>query len=140
MYILDSNIISELRKIALNRANHSVIQWFSRIPHEQLYLSAITVMELNIGILRLERRDPAQAKPLRQWFEQYVLPEFSDRTVAVDSEIALCCSQLHVPNPHSERDALIAATAMVHDMTVVTRNIKDFKTTGVSLINPFDTQ
>lgn len=138
MYLLDSNIISELRKVALRRANNSVIQWFTGISHQHLYLSAITVMELNIGILRLERRDPTQAKLLRQWFEQYVLPEFADRTVAVDSEIALCCSKLHVPNPQSERDALIAATAIVYDMTVITRNIKDFQATGVRLINPFD--
>lgn len=102
-----------------------------------LFVSSITLMELELGILSFERRDALQGAVLRSWFEQHVLPEFSGRTLAVDTAVALRCARLHVPDKRGERDALIAATALVHGMTVVTRNVPDFEPTGVQIINPW---
>ena len=101
------------------------------------YISALTLMELEIGILRIERRDAVQGERLRRWMSRRVLPEFRERTLPVDSAVALKCARLHVPDPRAERDALIAATAMVHGMTVVTGNLADYEATGVALINPW---
>ncbi|MGE4534344.1 type II toxin-antitoxin system VapC family toxin [Halomonas sp.] len=102
------------------------------------YVCALTVMELEIGVLRVERRDTAQGALLRTLLESHVLPEFVERTLPVDTSVALCCARLHVPGPHAERDAIIAATAIVHGMTVVTRNVADFAATSVALMNPWD--
>lgn len=139
MYVLDTNIISELRKVIAGKGDQSVTNWFKSVPYHQLYISAISIMEIEIGILSKERKDPQQAKILRAWFDNYVLPEFSDRTLNIDKSVALCCANLHVPNPRSERDALISATAIANGMTIVTRNVKDFQVTGVRIINPFST-
>lgn len=98
------------------------------------------MLELEIGILLLERRDPAQGGVLRSWLNDQVLPTFSNRIVAVDTAVAQRCAKLHVPDPRSDRDAIIAATALVHEMTVVTRNIDDFKPTSVELLNPWEWQ
>jgi len=89
-------------------------------------------------VLRIERRDAPQGARLRAWMTHHILPEFLDRTLPVDAAVALRCAPLHVPDPRSERDALIAATALVHGMTVVTRNVADFEATGVPLLNPWD--
>ena len=97
--------------------------------------TALTLMELEIGILRIERRDTEQGSRLRRWMDRHVRPEFGERTLPVDAAVALMCARLHVPDPRAERDALIAATAIVHGMTVVTGNVADFKSTGVALIN-----
>ncbi|MCV5925594.1 type II toxin-antitoxin system VapC family toxin, partial [Escherichia coli] len=102
-----------------------------------LFVSSITIMELELGILSVERRDAVQGSVLRSWLEQHVLPEFSGRTLPVDTAVALRCARLHVPDKRGERDALIAATALVHGMTVVTRNVADFEPTGVQIINPW---
>jgi predicted nucleic acid-binding protein len=96
-------------------------------------------MELELGTLLLERRDPIQGAGLRAWMDGHVLPEFADRTLPVDSEVALRCARLHVPDPRPERDALIAATALTHGMTVVTRDVADFEPTGVRVLNPWNT-
>ena len=101
-------------------------------------MSAISVLELETGILLIERRDVAQGKMLRQWLETQVLPAFAERILPVDTAVARQCATLHVPDPRSDRDALIAATALVHHMTVVTRNVDDFKPTGVALLNPWE--
>jgi predicted nucleic acid-binding protein len=101
-------------------------------------VSAITIMELELGVLSIERKDPAQGALLRSWLEQQVLPEFSGRTLPVDTAVAQRCARLHVPDKRGERDALIAATALVHGMTVVTRNVTDFQPMGVTLINPWE--
>ncbi|MFV3126617.1 type II toxin-antitoxin system VapC family toxin [Niveispirillum sp. KHB5.9] len=137
MYVLDTNVISELRKAGDGRADPNVTAWLSRCRADDFYLSAITLMELEIGILRADRRDAAQAAILRKWVETVVRPEFAKRILPVDEAVALRCARLHVPDPSAERDALIAATAMVHGMSVVTRNIADFTATGVSLVNPW---
>ena len=137
MFVLDTNVISELRKLGDGRADARVVAWISGRDAASFYISALTLMELEIGVLRIERRDAGQGKRLRTWMDRHVLPEFRERTLPVDSAVALKCAQLHVPDPRSERDALIAATAIVHGMMVVTGNVADFGATGVEIINPW---
>ena len=137
MYLLDTNVISELRKVGDGRADARVIAWISDRDPANFYLSALTLMELEIGILRMERRDSEQGLRLRTWMDRHVLPEFLERTLPVDSAVALKCARLHVPHPRAERDALIAATAIVHGMTVVTRNLVDFERIGTDVVNPW---
>jgi predicted nucleic acid-binding protein len=137
MFLLDTNVISELRKAGDGRADAHVVAWLSSVDAATLYLSAITLLEIELGVLRIERRDAPQGARLRAWMTHHILPEFLDRTLPVDAAVALRCAPLHVPDPRSERDALIAATALVHGMTVVTRNVADFEATGVPLLNPW---
>lgn len=137
MYLLDTNVISELRKAGDGKADANVIKWLTSVDAAKLYISAMTVMEIEIDILRIERRDSAQGAKLRAWLEAYVMPEFAERTLPIDTAVALRCARLHVPDPRSERDALIAATALLHGMTVVTRNTADFEATGAPLLNPW---
>ncbi len=137
MFLLDTNVVSELRKLGDGKADTRVAAWISGQDAESYYISALTLMELEIGILRVERRDTAQGERLRRWMDRHVLPEFLQRTLPVDAAVALQCARLHVPDPRSERDALIAATALVHGMTVVTGNLSDFETTGVAAIDPW---
>lgn len=137
MYLLDTNVISELRKGKSSKADKTVVAWANTVPATRLFLSVITVLEIETGILLLERRDPAQGAVLRSWLNSHLLPAFSDRILVVDTAVAQRCAKLHVPNPRSDRDAIIAATAMVHDLTVVTRNIDDFSPTGVDMLNPW---
>lgn len=139
MFVLDTNVISELRKARAGKADRGVITWASGVPAEDLYVSVISILELETGVLQVQRRDPKQGALLRAWLDQHVLPAFSGRVLPVDTAVAQRCASLHVPDPRSERDALIAATAMVHHMTVVTRNVADFQATGVPLLNPWDT-
>ena len=117
MYLLDTNVVSELRKAASGKADANVAAWASRVDASELFISAITVMEIEMGVMRIERRDA---------------------TLPVDTAVARRCARLHVPDMRSERDALIAATALTHCMTVVTRNTADFAPTGVPLINPWE--
>ena len=138
MFLLDTNVISELRKAGDGKANAHVVAWLSSVDAAAFYLSTVTIMELELGILRIERRDPAQGALLRSWMDGYILPEFSERTLPIDTRVALRCARLHVPDPRSDRDALIPATALVYGMTVVTRNMADFEPTGVPLLNPWD--
>ena len=138
MFLLDTNVISELRKAGDGKADANVVAWLSSMDATTFYLSAITLMEIELGILRIERRDPAQGARLRAWMDQHILPEFADRTLPVDTAVALRCAPLHVPDPRPERDAFIAATALAHGMTVVTRNVADFAPTGVPLLNPWN--
>jgi predicted nucleic acid-binding protein len=138
MFLLDTNVISELRKAAGGKADPNVIAWLSGQDAAACYISAVTLMELDLGILLMERRDPVQGARLRTWMEDYVLPEFSERTVPIDRAVALVCARLHVPDPRPERDAFIAASALVHGMTLATRNVVDFAPMGVPLLNPWD--
>lgn len=137
MYLLDTNVISELRKVGDAKADVRVVAWLSKIDAASLYVSVITLMELELGILLVERRDGTQGEKLRAWMDNHVLPEFAHRTLPVDAVVALRCARLHVPDPCSDRDAYIAATALVHGMSVVTRNVADFKSSGVGVINPW---
>ncbi len=137
MFLLDTNVLSELRKVGDGRADERVTAWISGQDAASFYVSVLTLMELEIGILRIERRDAEQGARLRSWMDRHVMPEFLERTLPIDSAVALKCAGLHVPDPRGERDALIAATAIVHGMAVVTGNLSDFETTGVPLINPW---
>lgn len=138
MFILDTNVVSELRKIRLAKADINVTAWAASVDATDLFVSVVTIMELELGVLSVERKDVKQGIMLRNWLTQQVLPEFAGRTLPIDSAVALRCARLHVPDKRSERDALIAATALVHRMTLVTRNVADFKATGVTLINPWE--
>ena len=136
MYILDTNVVSELRKA--KKANQNVKKWAQPLPAASLYISVISVLELEIGILLLERRDQGQGRILRAWMDRHVVPTFSGRILAIDTAVAQRCAMLHVPNPRSDRDALIAATALVHGLTVATRNVADFEGMGIGVQNPWD--
>lgn len=138
MFVLDTNVVSELRKVRLGKADTNVSAWTESVDASELFVSAITIMELELGVLSIERKDATHGALLRSWLEQHVLPEFSRRTLPVDTAVAQRCARLHVPDKRGERDALIAATALVHGMTVVTRNVADFKPTGVPLVNPWE--
>ncbi len=138
MYVLDTNVVSELRKAKDGKADKHVTAWAVSIPPSSQFVSVITIMELELGVLRIERRDPMQGAALRAWLDDRVLPTFTDRVLPIDTEVARRCAGLHVPDPRAERDALIAATALVHGMAVVTRNTADFEPTGVRIINPWE--
>lgn len=140
MFVLDTNVVSELRKIRLGRADKCVAQWADSVDSVDLYLSAITVQELEIGVLLVERRDPPQGAIFRAWLDHHVLPAFADRILPVDTAVARRSAMLHVPDPRPVRDCLIAATALVHGMTVVTRNVADFQSSSVALFNPWEAQ
>jgi predicted nucleic acid-binding protein len=137
MYLLDTNVISELRKAGSNKADATVIQWAKDKPTTSLFISAITVLEIEMGVLQIERKDPKQAAIYRTWLNSHVLKAFSDRVLPFDTSVALKCAQLNVPNPKSERDAMIAATSIIHGLTLVTRNEKDFKHMGIEVVNPW---
>jgi len=135
MYVLDTNVVSELRKG--KKADRNVRVWAQTLPAASLYLSVVSILELEMRILLVERRDPKQGGILRAWMDGHVLPSFSGRILAIDTVVAQRCAALHVPNPRSDRDALIAATALVHSMTVVSRNVTHFQPTGVAVVNPW---
>lgn len=137
MFILDTNVVSELRKIRLGRADKNVSKWADSVAATDLYLSVITLQELEIGVLLAERRDPTQGAVFRTWLNNHVLPTFADRILPIDMAVAQRSARLHVPDPHPIRDGLIAATALVHGMAVVTRNVADFELSGVKILNPW---
>lgn len=135
MYLVDTNVVSELRKG--RKAHRGVRIWAQELPASSLYLSVVSLLELEIGILLVERRDQKQGRILRAWMDTHVLPSFSGRILPIDTAVAQRCAALHVPDPRSDRDALIAATALVYGMTVVSRNVTHFEPTGVAVINPW---
>lgn len=136
MYLLDTNVVSEIRKGIKGDIN--VLNWARSVSASSLFLSVISILEIEAGILKKERKDPTQAAMLRSWLDSHVLPTFSNRILNIDVAVALRCAKLHIPDPHSERDALISATALVHGLILVTRNIKDFKEIGLELLNPWE--
>jgi predicted nucleic acid-binding protein len=140
MFLLDTNVLSELRRA--DRADARVAAWARSVDHLQFYLSAMTILEIEAGTLLLARRDVQQGLVLRTWIDDHVLPAFDGRVLAVDTVVAQRCARLHVPDRrpehHLERDALIAATALVHRLKLVTRNVADFEPMGVDLINPWE--
>ena len=138
MFVVDTNIVSELRKVRSGKADPGVAAWAEQVPSVELFISAITIHELEHGVVLLERSDPVQGALLRAWLDQSVAAAFKSRVLPVDERIARRAAALHVPDPAPFRDALIGATALVHHMTVVTRDIKDFQRfEGLDLINPW---
>ena len=138
MFILDTNVVSELRKAAAGRANNGVTDWANSVPATLMFMSVITLHELEHGVLLAERSDPTKGAILRTWLDNSVNPAFADRLLPVDAEIARQSAALHVPNPAPFRDALIAATALHHNMTVITRNTSDFhRFTNLTVTNPW---
>lgn len=137
MFVLDTNVVSELRRVRAGKADPNLAAWADSVDAAELFISAITLMELELGVLAIERKDVAQGAVLRAWLDQHVVPEFSERTLPIDAAVARRCARLHVPDRRGERDALIAATALVHGMTVATRNVAHFAPTGVAIVNPW---
>ncbi|MFM7087205.1 MAG: type II toxin-antitoxin system VapC family toxin [Cyanobium sp.] len=137
MYLLDTNLVSELRKVKAGKANPGVAAWADAVEAGLLFISAVTLHELELGVLLMERRDPGQGALLRQWLDLAVLPAFTGRILPIDDAVARRSAALHVPDPRPFRDGLIAATALVHSLVVVTRNLSDFEATGVRLLNPW---
>ena len=142
MLLLDTNVVSELRKVRAGKADPNVAKWAQNTNTNDLYISVITLQELEIGVLWMLRRDEMQGQLLRRWLDAHVLPAFSGRILSIDTQIAQCAAALHAPNPNSLpiRDGLIAATALIHNMCVVTRNVRDFETSGVAIINPWKSE
>ena len=138
MFLLDTNVVSELRRP--DKADRNVVAWASTLPAASFFLSAISILEIELGALLMARRDAKQGAVLRSWIDEQMLPRFEGRILAVDTAVAQRCAHLHVPNPRAERDALIAATAMVHSLTVVTRNVADFERVGATILNPWENQ
>lgn len=137
MHLLDTNVVSELRKVRAGKADPHVAAWARAVPTAGLYLSVVVVHELELGTLLIERRDPAQGALLRAWLDEHVLSSFVGRIVPVDDVVARRSAALHVPDPRPYRDSLIAATALVHGMTLVTRNVSDFAPMGVTMFDPW---
>lgn len=135
MFLLDTNVVSELRRP--DKADRNVVAWANAAPVANFFLSVISILEIELGARLIERRDAMQGAVLRAWIGDQVLTRFEGRILAIDTAVAQRCAQLQVPNPPAERDALIAATALVHGLTVVTRNVGDFEPTGVPLLNPW---
>ena len=136
-YLLDTNVVSELRKIGDGKADARVAAWVDTEDAESFFISAITILELERGVLGIQRRDAAQGARLRAWLDNHVRPEFAGRILPIDDQIATRCAHLHIPDRRNEVDALIAATALVHGLTVATRNVRDFEGTGVVVVNPW---
>lgn len=137
MILLDTNVVSELRKAAANRADPCVVAWDQSLDSRNYMLSVISVQEIETGVLLLARRDAAQATVLKNWLEHDILGTFANRILPFDLEAARICATLHVPNPREPHDAMIAATALVHGLTLATRNVRDFAGTGARLVDPW---
>ena len=134
-YLLDTSILSEVRS---RRGDPRVRAWVDEQPARDLAISVVTVIEIHTGILHLARRDAAQARVLQTWLNQRVIAAFIDRVLPIDLSVASAVAPLHVPASAPSHDALIAGTALANDLTVVTRNTKDFTRTGVEVLNPWD--
>jgi len=136
MFLLDTNVISELRQGKLLQ-NAQVVTWAQQQVFEQFFLSAVTILELEKGVQALEHKQPPQGQALRRWLDG-VTGVFDGRIIPFSASMAKRCASLHFPNSLSERDAMIAATALEHRFTVVTRNTKDFQNMGLKLLNPWE--
>ena len=140
MFLIDTNVVSESRKVRSGRAATAVVTWLKATDPSTTFLSAMTVFELELGVVRVERRDAVQGAALRRWLDQVVSPGFAGRVLPMAESAAVICAGLHVPDPVSERDGWIAATALSHGLTVVTRNVADFAQTGVPVLNPWESR
>lgn len=138
MFVLDTDVVSELRKVAAGKGHRQVAAWSEQVAPGETFLASIAIHELELGILLLERKDKRRGAILRAWIDTRVLTEFEGRILPIDVAVARRCAKLHVPDPRPMRYALIAATALVHSMAVVTRNVRDFEPMGVEILNPWE--
>ena len=138
MFLLDTNIISESRKLGTNRIDHKAARWLASVDVEASFISAMTIFELERGVQQMERRDAKQGAVLRRWLDDQIMVTYENRTLPLSRDVALICASLHIPDPKSERDAWIAATAINAELTLVSRNVSDFANMGVMLLNPFE--
>jgi predicted nucleic acid-binding protein len=136
--LLDTNVVSELRKVKAGKADKNVARWSKSVEANELFISVITLQEIELGVLLMERKDKKQGALLRSWLDDHVIPAFAGRTLSIDATIAKKCAELSVASPRPYRDSFIAATALVHQMTLVTRDVGDFETMSVALLNPWD--
>ncbi len=137
MFLLDTNIICELRLISKNKGNTNVLKWASQYDSRLFYTNVTVMMEIYRGILRIERRDKIQADILNEWYNERIKTLFKDRILNITPNTAEICAKLHIPDPSPENDAWIAASAIEHNLILVTRNTKDFEGLGIKLFNPF---
>lgn len=137
-YLIDTNVVSELRKVS--RCDQNVAAWQTGVAPDECFVSTITLMEIRLGIFTARRTNADFARILEQWYEALVKPGFAGRILPVDVEVSERCGLLLSERTRSIADGLIAATAYVHGMTLVTRNVADFGDTGISLLNPWETQ
>jgi hypothetical protein len=137
MYLLDTNVVSELRKVKAGKADKNVAQWSKSVDANDLFISVITLQEIELGILLMEKKGATQGALLRRWFTDQVIPTFAERTLVVDAAVAKKYAEINAESIRPYRDGFIAATALVHRMTLVTRDVGDFEGTGVALVNPW---
>jgi len=142
MYLLDTNVLSEMRKASRTLASSAkmdsrVKRWINSVSASDLHVSVVSILELERGFHLLEQRDRAQAEVIRSWVRNRILPSFEGRILPVDLAVSQRCAALRIPHPIEYRDSLIAATALVHGMTVVTRNVRHFEPTGAAFHNPW---
>lgn len=135
MYLIDTNVLSAMRR--QDKAEPQFAAWVKTTIPEDMFISALTLFEIKVGALRIIRRDPKQGRDLERWITEFVLKAFESRILPIDAAVSLRCATLHVPDPRPNIDSLIAATALEHRLTVVTRNIADFKPLGVTILNPW---
>lgn len=140
MFLLDTNVISEQRRMGTGKEDMNVSGWTGKVATHVMFVSVIVLLELEKWVLLWERRDPPQGLHMRKWFDTSVREAFRERALPITETIALRAAALHVPDPQPSNDALIAATALVHGLTIVTRNISDFAPMGVKLLNPWEPQ
>jgi predicted nucleic acid-binding protein len=138
MYLIDTDVISALRRRHL--VEPRVLAWFDAIPDIDMFISSVTLLEIEYGALLRRHSDEAQGRLFFDWIRRLILPSFAGRILAFDADAALRCAGLHVPDPRPERDAMIGATALVHGLTVVTRNVRHFAPMGVPFLNPWESR
>ena len=138
MHLLDTNVVAELRKATAGRADPNVVRWVTAVPADELHLSVVTLHELEHGVRLAEWGDPARGALLRRWLDESVPRAFAGRILPVDERIARLAAAFHVPDPAPFRDALIGATAIVHGLTVVTRDRRGFaRFPGIRIVDPW---
>lgn len=138
MLFLDTNVVSEIRLVSSGKADLRFIEWVKQMDTRHCWTSAVVLMELERGVLRMERKDPVQGGNLRYWFNTTVRSLFENRVLKIDHTTAQICAKLHIPNKRPENDAWIAASCIQHNLSLVTRNVADFQNLDIELINPFD--